>query len=78
MHGESLADGTPQLVHRLGTSASLSENQSLLTMPPWVNKYLIGATALSMLLHFIILYVPFLAVCAILCGICRLAKALTL
>ena len=40
----------------------MSENQSLLTMPPWVNKYLIAATALSMGLHFLILYVPFLAV----------------
>ena len=41
---------------------SLSEDQSLLSMPPWVNKYLIGATTLSMLLHFAILYIPFLAV----------------
>eukprot|EP00160_Parvularia_atlantis_P015995 Unigene4852_Nuclearia_a/m.14844 Unigene4852_Nuclearia_a/g.14844 ORF Unigene4852_Nuclearia_a/g.14844 Unigene4852_Nuclearia_a/m.14844 type:complete len:1054 (-) Unigene4852_Nuclearia_a:149-3310(-) len=39
---------------------SLSENQSLFSMPPWVNPYLIGATALSMALHFAILYVPFL------------------
>lgn len=61
--GVPRADGpAASQVHRPGASASLSENQSLLTMPPWVNKYLIGATALSMLLHFIILYVPFLAV----------------
>jgi len=37
---------------------SLSENQSLFVMPPWVNPYLIGAVTLSMLLHFMILYVP--------------------
>jgi len=41
---------------------SLSENQSLLSMPPWVNGYLILATFTSMVLHFIILYVPFLGV----------------
>lgn len=41
---------------------SLSENESLLTLPPWVNPYLCGAIALSMALHFMILYVPFLAV----------------
>jgi hypothetical protein len=45
-----------------GGEHSLSENQSLLTMPPWVNRYLIGATTLSMTLHFAILYIPFLAV----------------
>lgn len=41
---------------------SLSENESLLTLRPWDNLYLCGAIALSMSLHFMILYVPFLAV----------------
>ncbi|GCC42446.1 hypothetical protein chiPu_0026045, partial [Chiloscyllium punctatum] len=36
---------------------SLSENQSLLKMPPWVNVWLLGAICLSMALHFLILYV---------------------
>nr|XP_006640894.1 PREDICTED: sarcoplasmic/endoplasmic reticulum calcium ATPase 3 [Lepisosteus oculatus] len=36
---------------------SLSENQSLLRMPPWVNIWLLGAIVLSMSLHFLILYV---------------------
>ncbi|CAD6570572.1 MAG: hypothetical protein CYPHOPRED_004004 [Cyphobasidiales sp. Tagirdzhanova-0007] len=40
---------------------SLSENESLLTLPPWDNLYLCGAIVLSMSLHFMILYVPFLA-----------------
>lgn len=40
---------------------SLSENQSLFSMPPWSNIYLVGATLLSMALHFMILYVPFLS-----------------
>lgn len=38
--------------------SSLSENQSLVLMPPWTNKYLLFAIALSMSLHMMILYVP--------------------
>lgn len=37
--------------------SSLSENQSLLRMPPWENVWLLGAICLSMSLHFLILYV---------------------
>uniref|UniRef100_A0AAY4E671 Calcium-transporting ATPase n=1 Tax=Denticeps clupeoides TaxID=299321 RepID=A0AAY4E671_9TELE len=36
---------------------SLSENQSLIRMPPWVNIWLLGAIILSLSLHFLILYV---------------------
>uniref|UniRef100_A0A674APE5 Calcium-transporting ATPase n=1 Tax=Salmo trutta TaxID=8032 RepID=A0A674APE5_SALTR len=36
---------------------SLSENQSMIRMPPWVNLWLLGAIVLSMSLHFLILYV---------------------
>ncbi|KAK0417321.1 hypothetical protein QR680_012943 [Steinernema hermaphroditum] len=39
----------------------LSENQSLLKMPPWTNVWLCAAIALSMSLHFIILYVDIMA-----------------
>ncbi|KAI7903580.1 SERCA-type calcium-translocating P-type ATPase [Cokeromyces recurvatus] len=38
---------------------SLSENESLLTLPLWSNLYLVLSICLSMLLHFMILYVPF-------------------
>lgn len=38
---------------------SLSENESLLALPVWKNPFLVGAIALSMALHFVILYVPF-------------------
>ncbi|GAA5877535.1 hypothetical protein JCM16303_003368 [Sporobolomyces ruberrimus] len=38
---------------------SLAENESLLSLPPWKNMYLVGAITLSMALHFMILYVPF-------------------
>jgi len=40
---------------------SLSENESLLTVPPWSNPWLLAAIALSFVLHFAILYVPWLA-----------------
>merc|ERR1739844_483989 len=36
---------------------SVSENQSLVVMPPWINMYLLLAMALSFSLHFMILYV---------------------
>uniref|UniRef100_A0A8C9Y963 Calcium-transporting ATPase n=1 Tax=Sander lucioperca TaxID=283035 RepID=A0A8C9Y963_SANLU len=36
---------------------SVSENQSLVRMPPWDNVWLLGAICLSMSLHFLILYV---------------------
>lgn len=47
-------------IEMLNAFNSLSENQSLFVMYPWVNPYLIGAVFLSMSLHFLILYVPFL------------------
>ncbi|XP_035314213.1 LOW QUALITY PROTEIN: sarcoplasmic/endoplasmic reticulum calcium ATPase 3 isoform X1 [Cricetulus griseus] len=37
---------------------SVSENQSLLRMPPWLNPWLLGAVVMSMALHFLILLVP--------------------
>lgn len=46
----------------LNACNSLSENESLLVMPIWVNPYLVASIALSMALHFMILYVPFLSV----------------
>lgn len=40
---------------------ALSENQSLVAMPPWINPLLLGAMALSFALHFLILYVDVMA-----------------
>ncbi|XP_006110099.2 LOW QUALITY PROTEIN: sarcoplasmic/endoplasmic reticulum calcium ATPase 3 [Myotis lucifugus] len=37
---------------------SVSENQSLLRMPPWLNPWLLAAVIMSMALHFLILLVP--------------------
>ncbi|KAF4356102.1 hypothetical protein G4B88_012567, partial [Cannabis sativa] len=36
---------------------NLSENQSLLVIPPWSNLWLLGSIILTMLLHILILYV---------------------
>lgn len=49
---------------------SLSENESLLVMPVWHNPFLVGAIALSMALHFAILYIPFFTVSIISCVMC--------
>lgn len=40
---------------------ALSEDGSLLVMPPWVNPWLLLAMSVSFGVHFVILYVPFLA-----------------
>ena len=42
--------------------SSLSENQSLVAMPPWCNIWLLASMALSFTLHFVILYVEILSV----------------
>lgn len=39
---------------------ALSEDGSLVQMPPWANPYLIVAAAFSILVHVVILYVPVL------------------
>ncbi|KAL6504311.1 Calcium-transporting ATPase 3, endoplasmic reticulum-type [Orobanche gracilis] len=41
---------------------NLSENQSLLVIPPWSNLWLLGSIILTMLLHVLILYVEPLSV----------------
>ncbi|KAJ8748477.1 hypothetical protein K2173_003373 [Erythroxylum novogranatense] len=40
---------------------ALSEDNSLVTMPPWRNPWLLAAMTVSLGLHCLILYVPFLA-----------------
>eukprot|EP01023_Acetabularia_acetabulum_P021677 TRINITY_DN2141_c0_g2_i10.p1 TRINITY_DN2141_c0_g2~~TRINITY_DN2141_c0_g2_i10.p1 ORF type:complete len:737 (-),score=164.64 TRINITY_DN2141_c0_g2_i10:1363-3513(-) len=39
---------------------ALSEDNSLVQLPPWCNPWLLVAIALSFFLHFLILYIPFL------------------
>merc|ERR1719284_2021923 len=45
------------VIEMLNALNSVSENQSMVRMPPWQNLYLLGAIALSMSLHFMILHV---------------------
>lgn len=48
-------------IEMLNALNSLSQTDSLVTHGPWRNPWLLGAIALSMVLHFAILYVPALA-----------------
>jgi Ca2+-transporting ATPase len=48
-------------IEMFNSSNALSEDGSLMTMPPWVNPWLLAAMSLSFALHFLILYIPFLA-----------------
>ncbi|XP_041348121.1 sarcoplasmic/endoplasmic reticulum calcium ATPase 1-like isoform X2 [Gigantopelta aegis] len=50
------------VIEMLNSLNSLSENQSLLVMPPWSNWWLMGAIGLSMTLHFAILYIDVMSV----------------
>jgi len=48
-------------IEMLNAFNAISEDHSLFTMTPLVNPYLFVACAVSIGLHFVILYVPFLA-----------------
>jgi len=48
-------------IEMLNAMNSLSENQSLIAMPPWSNMWLVGSMALSFTLHFVILHVEVLS-----------------
>ncbi|VDL17143.1 unnamed protein product [Hymenolepis diminuta] len=49
------------VIEMLNALNSLSENQSLVVMPPGKNKWLLAAVALSMVQHLAILSIPFFA-----------------
>ncbi|KAI8491654.1 Sarcoplasmic/endoplasmic reticulum calcium ATPase 2 [Branchiostoma belcheri] len=56
-HPMSMALSVLVTVEMCNALNSLSENQSLILMPPWLNFWLLGAICLSMFLHFVVLYV---------------------
>lgn len=60
-HAKTMALSVLVVIEICNALNSISENQSLIVMPPWCNKWLLGAIALSMSLHFLILEVDFLA-----------------
>jgi len=55
-HPMAMALSVLVLIEMLNALNSLSENQSLMVMPPWTNFWLLGAMTLSMSLHFLVLY----------------------
>ncbi|EFJ45835.1 hypothetical protein VOLCADRAFT_105844 [Volvox carteri f. nagariensis] len=56
-HPRTIAMSVLVVVEMFNALNNLSENSSLLVIPPWDNRWLLGAIATSMALHFFILYV---------------------
>lgn len=60
-HPMTMALSVLVTIEMLNAMNSLSENQSLIAMPPWSNLWLLGSMGLSFTLHFVILYVDVLS-----------------
>ncbi|XP_013787720.2 calcium-transporting ATPase sarcoplasmic/endoplasmic reticulum type-like, partial [Limulus polyphemus] len=60
-HPMTMALSVLVTIEMLNALNSLSENQSLLAMPPWTNWWLVSAITLSMTLHFMVLYIEILS-----------------
>jgi len=60
-HATTISLSVLVIIEMLNSFNSLSENESLLTLPIWTNITLCGAVILSVVLHFCILYIPFLS-----------------
>lgn len=56
-HPSTIAMSVLVVVEMFNALNALSENCSLMTLPPWSNPWLLAAITLSMLLHFAILYI---------------------
>ncbi|PSN35314.1 Calcium-transporting ATPase sarcoplasmic/endoplasmic reticulum type [Blattella germanica] len=60
-HPMTMALSVLVTIEMLNAMNSLSENQSLVAMPPWSNLWLVGSMVLSFTLHFVILYIEILS-----------------
>ncbi|XP_045785314.1 calcium-transporting ATPase sarcoplasmic/endoplasmic reticulum type isoform X1 [Maniola jurtina] len=60
-HPMTMALSVLVTIEMLNAMNSLSENQSLVSMPPWCNMWLVGSMALSFTLHFVILHIEVLS-----------------
>ncbi|KAI3430776.1 hypothetical protein D9Q98_009188 [Chlorella vulgaris] len=60
-HPSTISMSVLVIVEMFNALNALSENCSLLSLPPWSNMWLLAAISVSVLLHLIILYVPPLA-----------------
>ncbi|XP_058222026.1 calcium-transporting ATPase 3, endoplasmic reticulum-type isoform X1 [Rhododendron vialii] len=56
-HPSTVAMTVLVVVEMFNALNNLSENQSLLVIPPWSNLWLVGSIVLTMLLHILVLYV---------------------
>ncbi|RZC66289.1 hypothetical protein C5167_009981 [Papaver somniferum] len=61
-HASTVSMTVLVVVEMFNALNNLSENQSLLVIPPWSNMWLVGSIILTMILHILILYVPPLSV----------------
>jgi Ca2+-transporting ATPase len=61
MHASTLSLSVLVVIEMLNALNALSEDSSLISMPPWCNPYLLLAIAASIGVHMVILYVPVFA-----------------
>merc|ERR1711970_914002 len=81
-HPMTMALSVLVVIEMLNALNSVSENQSLLVMPPWRNMWLVGAIVLSTLLHIMIMHVEpmpmIFNICSLSCAEWKMVMKLSL